>query len=99
MMEQFKRAKKEAPEALLFFRMGDFYEMFFRDAELGGRYLDLTVTSLLVPLVRHRDGRAWHDRLTGTLVARRDAHLQPLLEHADTERARATELLHALDAL
>ncbi|MCB9536454.1 MAG: DNA mismatch repair protein MutS [Myxococcales bacterium] len=45
MMQQYVAAKARYPDALLFFRMGDFYEMFFRDAELGGQYLDLTVTS------------------------------------------------------
>lgn len=45
MMKQYVAAKARYPEALLFFRMGDFYEMFFEDAEMGGRYLDLTVTS------------------------------------------------------
>lgn len=45
MMQQYVAAKARYPDALLFFRMGDFYEMFFEDAELGGRHLDLTVTS------------------------------------------------------
>ena len=45
MMKQYVEAKAKYPDALLFFRMGDFYEMFFEDAELGGRYLELTVTS------------------------------------------------------
>ncbi len=45
MMKQYVAAKARYPDALLFFRMGDFYEMFFRDAELGGKHLDLTVTS------------------------------------------------------
>ncbi|MFN3201872.1 MAG: DNA mismatch repair protein MutS [Bradymonadia bacterium] len=45
MMKQYVAAKGRYPDALLFFRMGDFYEMFFEDAEMGGRYLDLTVTS------------------------------------------------------
>ena len=45
-MKQYVDAKAKYPDALLFFRMGDFYEMFFEDAELGGlKYLDLTVTS------------------------------------------------------
>ena len=44
-MRQYVDAKNEYPDALLFFRMGDFYEMFFEDAEMGGKYLDLTVTS------------------------------------------------------
>ena len=45
MMKQYVEAKSRHPEALLFFRMGDFYEMFFQDAELGGLHLGLTVTS------------------------------------------------------
>ena len=45
MMKQYVEAKHQYPDALLFFRMGDFYEMFFEDAEIGGRYLELTVTS------------------------------------------------------
>lgn len=45
MMKQYVAAKAKYPDALLFFRMGDFYEMFFEDAEMGGQYLDLTVTS------------------------------------------------------
>jgi DNA mismatch repair protein MutS len=44
-MEQFFRAKQDYPDALLFFRMGDFYEMFFEDAVLGSSLLDLTLTS------------------------------------------------------
>jgi DNA mismatch repair protein MutS len=45
MMEQFRRAKKEAPDALLFFRMGDFYELFHEDAVTAARELGLTLTS------------------------------------------------------
>ena len=45
MMEQFWRAKKEAPDALLFFRMGDFYELFHDDAVVASRELGLTLTS------------------------------------------------------
>ena len=45
MMSQYVEAKSRYPEALLFFRMGDFYEMFFGDAENAGLHLGLTVTS------------------------------------------------------
>src|SRR5262245_53162126 len=45
MMEQFRRAKKEAPGALLFFRMGDFYELFHEDAVIASRELGLTLPS------------------------------------------------------
>ncbi len=45
MMRQFQAAKQEAPEALLFFRMGDFYEMFGEDAVIASRELGITLTS------------------------------------------------------
>ncbi|MCZ6598816.1 MAG: DNA mismatch repair protein MutS [Planctomycetota bacterium] len=45
MMEQFWRAKKEVPDALLFFRMGDFYELFHEDAVIASRDLGLALTS------------------------------------------------------
>jgi DNA mismatch repair protein MutS len=44
-MQQFFRAKERYPDALLFFRMGDFYEFFFEDAVEAARLLDLTLTS------------------------------------------------------
>jgi DNA mismatch repair protein MutS len=45
MMEQFNRAKKDAPGALVFFRMGDFYEMFGEDAVTASREIGLTLTA------------------------------------------------------
>lgn len=45
MMEQYLRAKSEHPDALLFFRLGDFYEMFFEDAEKAAPILDVTLTT------------------------------------------------------
>ena len=44
MMQQYLRIKQENPEPLLFFRVGDFYEMFFDDALTGSRELELTLT-------------------------------------------------------
>ncbi|MCL5676597.1 MAG: DNA mismatch repair protein MutS, partial [Firmicutes bacterium] len=44
MMEQYRRIKSDHPDAILFFRLGDFYEMFFDDAEVGARELELTLT-------------------------------------------------------
>ncbi|MCD8212370.1 MAG: DNA mismatch repair protein MutS [Oscillospiraceae bacterium] len=44
-MEQYHRIKQENPDCLLFFRLGDFYEMFEEDAKIGARELDLTLTS------------------------------------------------------
>jgi len=45
MLEQYLRLKGDHPGALLFYRMGDFYEMFFEDAETAARELQLTLTS------------------------------------------------------
>ena len=44
MMQQFLRIKAEHPDGLLFYRMGDFYEMFFEDAERAAKLLDITLT-------------------------------------------------------
>ena len=44
MMQQYLDAKKKNKEALLFFRLGDFYEMFGEDAKLGSQVLGLTLT-------------------------------------------------------
>src|SRR5579864_6840168 len=45
MMQQYRELKARDPEALLLFRMGDFYEMFGEDAERGAALLGLTLTS------------------------------------------------------
>jgi len=45
MMRQYLQIKGQYPDAILFFRLGDFYEMFFEDAEVASRELDLTLTS------------------------------------------------------
>lgn len=45
LMEQYLRVKREHPDAFLFFRLGDFYEMFFDDAVRGAALLGLTLTS------------------------------------------------------
>src|SRR5256885_13369666 len=63
-MEQYARVKAEHPDAFLFFRLGDFYEMFFEDAVRGAQLLGLTLTS------RNRQdpepipmcGVPWHQR-------------------------------------
>src|ERR1700733_15493984 len=49
-MRQYLDAKQQHRDAILFFRMGDFYEMFFEDALVAARALELTLTS------RSKDG-------------------------------------------
>lgn len=50
MMRQYHEIKREHPEMLLFYRLGDFYEMFYEDAVVASRELEITLTS------RHKDG-------------------------------------------
>src|SRR5436190_2772644 len=45
LMRQYAAIKKEHPNALLFFRLGDFYELFFEDAVVAARELQITLTS------------------------------------------------------
>ncbi len=45
MMQQYLRIKAEYPDTLLFYRMGDFYELFFEDAQKAARLLDITLTA------------------------------------------------------
>ncbi len=44
MMQQYLRLKAQHPDMLMFYRMGDFYELFFEDAEKAARLLDITLT-------------------------------------------------------
>ncbi|HTF69732.1 MAG TPA: hypothetical protein VK638_44355, partial [Edaphobacter sp.] len=44
-MRQYRTAKEAHPDTLLFFRMGDFYELFFEDAIIASRELQLTLTA------------------------------------------------------
>ncbi len=44
MMVEYRRCKEENPDCLLFYRVGDFYELFFEDAKTGARELELTLT-------------------------------------------------------
>ncbi len=44
MMQQYLRIKAQHPDMLMFYRMGDFYELFFDDAEKAARLLDITLT-------------------------------------------------------
>src|SRR5213593_2969904 len=62
MMLQYRELKRRYPDYLLLFRLGDFYETFFEDAEVAARLLQITLTS--------RQGAPWPGsptmRRTGT---------------------------------
>jgi DNA mismatch repair protein MutS len=71
MIKQYLSIKGQYPDAILFYRMGDFYEMFFEDAQLASRVLEITLTSRNkndespVPMcgVPHRAARSYIARL------------------------------------
>ena len=71
-MQQYQRAKAENPDALVFFRMGDFYELFYEDAVTAARVLEIALTSRSndregtpIPMcgVPHHAGQAYIARL------------------------------------
>ena len=73
MMRQFINVKSQYPDAVIFYRMGDFYEMFLEDAELVAPILDITLTS--------RDkGKANAVPMCGVPVHAADAHIKRLAE-------------------
>jgi DNA mismatch repair protein MutS len=72
MMAQYHRIKAEAGQALLFYRMGDFYELFFADAEKAAAALNITLTK--------RGQHAGEDiPMCGVPVHARDAYLAKLV--------------------
>jgi DNA mismatch repair protein MutS len=72
LMRQWREAKSRHPDAILFFRVGDFYEMFCEDAEEAARLLGLTLTS-------RNNGGAADVPLAGIPVKARNAYLQRLV--------------------
>ena len=73
MMRQFIKVKAQYPDAVIFYRMGDFYEMFLDDAELVAPILDIALTS--------RDkGKKDAVPMCGVPVHAADAHIKRLAE-------------------
>ena len=74
MMRQYLELKEAYPEALLFFRLGDFYEMFFEDAITASRELELTLTGRDCGLPERAPmcGVPWHsvDSYIARLISR-----------------------------
>jgi DNA mismatch repair protein MutS len=59
-MRQYWAAKSQHPDALLFFRMGDFYELFFDDAKVASRELQITLTARDKERTMPMCGVPWH---------------------------------------
>ena len=71
-MQQWRAVKARHRDALLFFRVGDFYELFYGDAEEGARLLGLTLTS-------RNNGAAARVPLAGVPVKALDEYLGRLV--------------------
>ena len=74
LMQQYREIKSRHQDAILFFRMGDFYEMFYEDAEVASRVLGLTLTA------RHNGG-ASEVPLAGVPVKAVNEYLRRLVRH------------------
>ncbi|MBX9928483.1 MAG: hypothetical protein K2X99_06165, partial [Gemmatimonadaceae bacterium] len=74
LMQQYREIKARHPNAILFFRMGDFYEMFYEDAEVAARTLGLTLTS-------RNNGGAAEVPLAGIPVKAATEYLRRLVAH------------------
>ena len=73
-MQQYHRMKAEHPGALLFFRMGDFYELFFEDAKVAAPLLDIALTS------RSKDSGGEAIPMCGVPFRAVDAYVKALVE-------------------
>ena len=74
MMQQYLRIKSQYPDILLFYRMGDFYEMFFEDAEVASRVLGIVLTKRGKHLGRDIP-------MCGVPIERADEYLHRLIAH------------------
>jgi len=72
-MQQYREIKSRHQDAILFFRMGDFYEMFYEDAELASKALGLTLTS-------RNNGGASEVPLAGVPVKAAGEYLRRLIQ-------------------
>ncbi|HEV7389864.1 MAG TPA: DNA mismatch repair protein MutS [Gemmatimonadaceae bacterium] len=74
LMQQYREIKSRHQDAILFFRMGEFYEMFYEDAEVASRTLGLTLTS-------RNNGGASEVPLAGVPVKAAGEYLRRLVQH------------------
>jgi DNA mismatch repair protein MutS len=74
MLEQYFEIKRQVPDAILFYRLGDFYEMFFEDAERAAPLLDLVLTA------RHK-GQENEAPMCGVPYHSADGYIAKLIKH------------------
>ena len=81
MMQQYWRLKNQHPDQLMFYRMGDFYEIFYEDAKKAAKLLDITLTARGQSAFTDIDDlarRAGLDAHALRLLAAAGAHVQVL---------------------
>jgi DNA mismatch repair protein MutS len=74
MLEQYFEIKRQAPDAILFYRLGDFYEMFFEDAEKAAPLLDLVLTA-------RNKGQDYEAPMCGVPYHSADGYIAKLIRH------------------
>ncbi|MDQ3282895.1 MAG: DNA mismatch repair protein MutS [Acidobacteriota bacterium] len=74
MLEQYFEIKRQVPDAILFYRLGDFYEMFFEDAEKAAPLLDLVLTA-------RNKGQEYETPMCGVPHHAADAYIAKLIRH------------------
>src|SRR3954468_1504003 len=91
MLEQYFEIKRQVPGAILFYRLGDFYEMFFEDAEKAAPLLDLVLTA-------RNKGQEHEAPMCGVPYHSADGYIAKLIRHGlrvaicdQTEEASATK--------
>ena len=74
MLEQYFEIKRQVPDAILFYRLGDFYEMFFEDAEKAAPLLDLVLTA-------RNKGAEYETPMCGVPHHAADGYIARLIRH------------------
>jgi DNA mismatch repair protein MutS len=74
MLEQYFEIKRQVPDAILFYRLGDFYEMFFEDAEKAAPLLDLVLTA-------RNKGQEYETPMCGVPYHSADGYIAKLIRH------------------
>ena len=74
MLEQYFEIKRQVPDAILFYRLGDFYEMFFEDAEKAAPILDLVLTA-------RSKGQEHETPMCGVPYHSADGYIAKLIRH------------------
>ena len=74
MLEQYFEIKRQVPDAILFYRLGDFYEMFFEDAEKAAPLLDLVLTA-------RNKGQEYETPMCGVPYHSADGYIARLIKH------------------